>query len=117
MTHDAFDRGLAATVADFDPLVAYDSGAIGQEFRATHTTRNEERKRHESRRAQLAMDNWKEISSLSESQRIPKAAMRRTCEFETTRVYSQSMITWCVFVLLACMAGVLVALIIQHLNM
>lgn len=71
---------------------------------------------NEARRSRMTVENWKEISALSDSQRIPKSSLKKMCRYDSQRVSSQSMVTVCVYVVMAIIAGVFVALLIQYLN-
>jgi hypothetical protein len=105
---------LSTPLTSADILGIYDNPAIGQEFKPPSASLKRS-KEHEIRRAQLQMENWKEISSLSESERIPKSSLTKACQYETRRVYSDSIVTWSVFFVLASLAGIIGGLAITHL--
>jgi hypothetical protein len=100
---------------ELDRLSSYDSDTIGREFATLAPCGPEERRRIEARRNALLVQEWKE--SFSDSQRVPKAALRNMCEFETARAYSESLITWSVTIVLAALAGVICAFVIRQLNL
>lgn len=97
-----------------DRLAAYDSEAIVREFSPHGPVEHGDRRYHDNRRAALRMADWKE--SLSDSQRIPKNALKNTCRFETNRVRHETLFTLILFVVLLSAAGIFCALAIKHLN-
>src|SRR5689334_14983238 len=96
-----------------DRLAAYENDAIGREFVAQGSGVVDERRRHGARRMELLMQDWKE--TLGESQRLPKSALRNTCTFEHHKIYSESLITWAVTIILSALAGIMCALVIRQL--
>ncbi len=104
------------TGATFDPLVAYDSESIGKEF-STSGRHQSQIREHEARRSKLAVSSWKESISLVDSQRIPKSSLKGMCDYDTHRANVHSVVSLTVFVVLASVAGIVVAVIIRQLNM
>ena len=98
-----------------DRLATYDSEAIGREFAAAPINTDNERRRHESRRLELAFQDWKE--SLGDYRAIPKSSLKQVCKFETQKVCSESLITWVLTIVLSALAGTICAIVIKHLNM
>jgi len=100
--------------AQLDALSAFDHESIGREFVSVGPTVSQKREKEE-RRSQLLVESWK--STITDSQRIPKSSLRNTCKYDTQKAASQSMITICVYVISACAAGVVIALLIKNLPM
>lgn len=105
-------RLVPERASDFDALSTYDHGAIGREFLATAPSLSQKRE-HEERRAQLLIQGFKE--TLSDSQSLPKANLRKTCEYDTYCAVSQSLLTIAIYVISTCFAGIMLAFIIKNL--
>lgn len=95
-------------------LSACDTDNIGHEFSSSLPGNSNELMRHQNRRAALQMKAWRETL---DSQRVPKSAWSLTCEFDTRRAYSESLMTWAVTIALSIAAGTICALVIKHLNL
>ncbi len=100
----------------YDPLVTYDTESIGKEFSTSGRIQTQSRE-HEARRSMLAVNSWKETLSLSDSQRIPKSSLKNMCNYDTHRANVHSVVSVTVFVVLASIAGVVVAMLIRQLNL
>lgn len=98
-----------------DRLFAYDNDSIGREFTDIAIVGQEEQRRIQSRRQQLVLKDWQE--SFTESGRIPKSALRKSCSFETFCLRSESLIAWFTTIFIAGIAGLLCALVIRHLHL
>ena len=96
-----------------NPLSAFDSPSIGNEFVPPSAVIAQTRE-HERRRAQIVMDSWKE--TLKDSQRLPKHALAKTCQYDTRQATIHSFVGWFVFLLLASCAGYIVGLIVLNLH-
>jgi hypothetical protein len=98
-----------------DRLATYDSEAIGREFNSAPIDVEIERRRHETRRLELARQEMKE--AFGDSRAIPKSSLKQVCKFETQKVCSESLITWVLTIVLSALAGTICAIVIKHLNM
>ncbi len=101
---------------DTEILDAYDTTSYGHEFLMPQTA-VARTKEAEERRSRAQMDAWKEKSSFAQSQRIPKSSLAKACHYETRRVFSESIVTWSVFFVLASIAGVIGGLALTHLSL
>jgi hypothetical protein len=112
MNYDA--RLLPEKAVEIDALAQYDHSTIGREF-LTHGPSISQKREHEERRSQLLIESWK--STLTDSQRIPKSSLRRSCDYDTYCAVSQSLLTIAVYVISTCIAGIMLAFIIKNLAM
>ena len=97
-------------------LGRYDHPSIGNEFAAKHEYERD-LVEHQMRRSKLQVENWKEKASLSDSQRIPKSSLKKSCQYETKRANCDAMVTWSVFFIIASLAGIMGGLAISHFAM
>ena len=102
-------------MTELDRLATYDNDAIGREFAPNATAVFEEKRRHQSRRQELVMRDWKD--SFSDSTGIPKSALTHVRKFENNKCFSESLITWILTIVLSALAGTICAIVIKHLNM
>lgn len=103
-------------MSHIDSLAAYDSETIGREFASVGSVSPDQARAHQRRRDEIAMSNWKQVSAMSDSQRIPKSSLKNTCNFDTKRASTESFMTWSVFVSLAAIAGMICAMVIRQLS-
>lgn len=101
--------------SNLDRLGVYDSDSIGREFIPPQNATTLSRE-HADRHSKLVMDTWKEQLSLSESQRIPKSSLQKSCQYDTQKAQSDMIVTWVVFFVLASLAGIIGGLAITHLG-
>jgi hypothetical protein len=100
-------------VTSSELLGVYEHSGIGMEFIPPAASMKRTRE-HEARRSKQQLETWKEISSQSDSQRIPKSSLRKACQYENSRAFSDSLVTWSVFFVLASLAGIIGGLAITH---
>jgi hypothetical protein len=107
-------RLLPEKAVEIDALAQYDHSTIGREFMSNGPSLSQKRE-HEERRSQLLIEGWK--NTLTDSQRIPKSSLRRACDYDNYCALSQSLLTIAVYVISACLAGIMLAFIIKNLAM
>ena len=113
--HAAHHKSSHSLPVSIDRLSTYDNTSIGREFTASAPSIAQARE-HEARRSELVVSAWKESLSMTDSQRIPKSNLKRTCQFQTKYAQSHSIVTWAVYAVSACVAGVVITILIRHLN-
>jgi hypothetical protein len=107
-----YNARLHPEAPELDALSAYDHSGIGREFLAVAPSLTQHRE-HEERRSQLLVDSFK--SGLADSQRVPKASLRRLATYDNYCAASQSVLTIAIYVIAACFAGAMLAFIIKNL--
>jgi hypothetical protein len=110
MSHSPYES------VQLDRLSTFDNQRIGREFVPLQPTLKD-RREHDQRKSQLTVNAWKEMLSLTDSQRMQKSSLKRACEFETHSIFAQSAITILVYVLCTCCAGAMIGWIIQSLSL